>query len=334
MTFAIVCGIIQKTTYKGTKYRKGVIMKNFKRFFTVAALSLSMLTTSVAAQNIVGAQETVQAATVKLNKKSIKLTMEKSTRLKVIGTKKKLYWYSLDPSIAKVNQKGVVKAINAGKTEIWVNVGNKTLECKVTVKDCFSERDAKKNTDINVRKNSDVLYVMLKNNYKEPETIRAKCYFYDAKGILVDAREANCFFLEVGREALMTFYCPDNYSTYKISYEFSNSMYHRNKNASVTDKIKIKSSKVEESEYDNEKILVTFTNNSKYTVSANAIIKYYDGNGNMVAACQDGVEGLKSHSTDVVAIETPVVCFEDSYYTIPYSRYEVVLSTAEDDNWQ
>ena len=24
MTFALVCGIIQKTTYKGTKYRKGV----------------------------------------------------------------------------------------------------------------------------------------------------------------------------------------------------------------------------------------------------------------------------------------------------------------------
>lgn len=40
MTFALVCGIIQKTTYNGTKYRKGVIMKNFKRFFTLVIAAI------------------------------------------------------------------------------------------------------------------------------------------------------------------------------------------------------------------------------------------------------------------------------------------------------
>ena len=45
-------------------------MKGIKKIFIVATLSFSMLATSVEAQNIVGVQETAQAATIKLSREN------------------------------------------------------------------------------------------------------------------------------------------------------------------------------------------------------------------------------------------------------------------------
>jgi hypothetical protein len=110
-------------------------MKMFKKIFAVAALSLSMLTTSVAAQNIVGTQEIAQAATVKLSKKSVTLDVGKTQKLKVSGTKAKVKWSSTDASVAKVSQSGVVTAVSSGSTTIKAKIGKKTLSCKITVKE-------------------------------------------------------------------------------------------------------------------------------------------------------------------------------------------------------
>lgn len=60
-------------------------MKEIKKIFTIAALSFAMLATSVSVQNVVGTQETVQAATIKLNKNKIILKTGARTKLKVIG---------------------------------------------------------------------------------------------------------------------------------------------------------------------------------------------------------------------------------------------------------
>lgn len=110
-------------------------MKMFKKIFAVAALSLSMLTTSVAAQNIVGTQEIAQAATVKLSKKSVTLDVGKTQKLKVSGTKAKVKWSSTDASVAKVSQSGVVTAVSSGSATIKAKIGKKTLSCKITVKE-------------------------------------------------------------------------------------------------------------------------------------------------------------------------------------------------------
>nr|DAV95071.1 MAG TPA: tail tube protein [Bacteriophage sp.] len=110
-------------------------MKMFKKIFAVAALSLSMLTTSVAAQNIVGIQEIAQAATIKLNKKSVALDVGKTQKLKVTGTKANVKWSSTDVSVAKVSQSGVVTAVSSGSATIKAKVGKKTLSCKITVKE-------------------------------------------------------------------------------------------------------------------------------------------------------------------------------------------------------
>ena len=66
------------------------MMKMFKKALIVVMLSLSMLVTSIPVQNIVGMQETANAATIKLNKNNIILKTGASTKLKVVGTKKKV----------------------------------------------------------------------------------------------------------------------------------------------------------------------------------------------------------------------------------------------------
>lgn len=94
-----------------------------------------MLTTSVATQNIVGVQETVQAATIKLNKKAISLYVGKTQKLKVTGTKARVKWSSTEPSIAKVGKSGIVTAVSSGTATINAKVGKKVMSCKVSVKE-------------------------------------------------------------------------------------------------------------------------------------------------------------------------------------------------------
>lgn len=308
------------------------MMKMVKKALTVAMLSLSMLVASIPVQNIVGMQETAKAATIKLNKKNIILTIGKSAKLKVTGTKKKAYWYSDDYNIATVNSKGVVKAEEVGKTWIHVSVAGKSFKCKVTVRDFFVEKDAKVNTSETIYKSNGWLYVILKNNYKYPEDIDIKCFFYDSKNRPIDTREYKCYFLEKGREGLFAVPLPDDYASYEINYDFSKSTYF-SENKSLLDKVDVESNKVDETEDEVEQIFVTFRNNSNLPISATAIVKYYDANGNIVGAETADVSGVKPNRKDIVEVDTPRMPVDDSYMTIPYTRYEVVLSTVTNDNW-
>lgn len=81
-----------------------------------------------------GAAMQVEAASMKLSRKSATLTVGKSVTLKVKGTSKKVKWSSSDKKIASVSNKGKVKAKKAGKATIYAKVGSKKLKCKVTVK--------------------------------------------------------------------------------------------------------------------------------------------------------------------------------------------------------
>lgn len=73
-------------------------------------------------------------AKIKLNAKSKTLTVGKTCKLKVKGTKKKVKWSSTKKSVATVTKKGKVKAKKAGKCTIKAKVAGKTLKCKITVK--------------------------------------------------------------------------------------------------------------------------------------------------------------------------------------------------------
>ena len=56
-----------------------------------------------------------------------------SITLKVTGTTKKPVWSSSNKKIAKVSNKGVVKALKAGEVTIKAKVAGKTLKCKILV---------------------------------------------------------------------------------------------------------------------------------------------------------------------------------------------------------
>ena len=87
------------------------------------------------------------APRMRLNKTAVTLIQGKTVKLRVIGTKKKVTWKSSNKKIAKVNKKGVVKALSPGKCTITAKVRGKKLKCKVTV-DTVERINAKKLYDL------------------------------------------------------------------------------------------------------------------------------------------------------------------------------------------
>ena len=82
----------------------------------------------------VGATVNVDAASIRLSKKSVTLQVGKTVTLKVKGTKKKVVWTSSNKKIVTVSKKGKVKAKKKGTAYIIAKVGKKKLKCKVRVK--------------------------------------------------------------------------------------------------------------------------------------------------------------------------------------------------------
>ena len=87
------------------------------------------------------------APRVRLNKTSVTLAKGSKIKLKVTGTRKKATWKSSNKKIAKVNKKGVVKALHPGKCTITAKVRGKKLKCKITV-DTAERINAKKLYDL------------------------------------------------------------------------------------------------------------------------------------------------------------------------------------------
>ena len=77
---------------------------------------------------------TAEAATVKINKKTLKLDIGDKYTLKITGSNKKVSWSSSKKAVATVSANGKVNAKKAGTTTITAKVGKKKYTCKVTVK--------------------------------------------------------------------------------------------------------------------------------------------------------------------------------------------------------
>ena len=98
----------------------------------VATLLLSLLV--IIGAFVVGFEVPAQAASkVKLSKKTVKLEVGKTKKIKVKGTTDKVTWATSDKKVATVNSKGKITAKGEGSCKITATVGSKTLTCKVTV---------------------------------------------------------------------------------------------------------------------------------------------------------------------------------------------------------
>lgn len=77
-------------------------------------------------------------AAAALNKRKATLYTGKTLQLKVTGATKGVKWSSSRPKVAKVDQKGLVTALKAGKATITAKVDGKKLTCAITVKQSLS----------------------------------------------------------------------------------------------------------------------------------------------------------------------------------------------------
>lgn len=85
---------------------------------------------------------TADAATIKLNKKTVYIAKGSKVKLKVKGTSAKVKWKSSKKSIATVTSKGVVKGKKIGTCTVTAKVKGKKYKCKVIVekKSCNQAR--------------------------------------------------------------------------------------------------------------------------------------------------------------------------------------------------
>lgn len=101
-----------------------------KKIFTLIILSLLIFLMPI----------NVQAASPKLNTKSVTLTVGSKKKLKVKNTKTKIKWSSSNNKVVTVSSKGKITAKKKGNVTITAKVKNKKLKCKVIVKNESKEK--------------------------------------------------------------------------------------------------------------------------------------------------------------------------------------------------
>lgn len=111
-------------------------MRKLKKIFFSVIISCVLMGTGVAGLGIASYSnvKTVEAASsIRINKSKVTLIKGQTTKLKIVGTKKKAKWYTSKKSVAVVTQTGKIVAKNKGVANIIAKIGNKKFVCRVTI---------------------------------------------------------------------------------------------------------------------------------------------------------------------------------------------------------
>lgn len=302
-------------------------MKRFKKIFAVAALSLSMLTTSVATQNIVGAQETVQAATIKLSRKTLNLKIGESATLKISGTRKTAKWSSGNKYVASVNKAGKVLAVGEGTTYVKAKIAKKTLSCKVTVTSSFNANQIKKNISIEYQDSGHGVVAILKNNNKVTVDLDAKLVYYKNGKMLDSKSDCNRAF-ESGKECVLYFDAPSDSDYNDVSYDnYKMSLSVDEATNAVCDVRNI----MVQSDIGADNVTVEATNDSGKDFSFVKIsCVMYDASGNLIRYDYHFAECEKNGDTDYFSFSFP---YDSNYDTIYPSSYKIYVDEAYTYTW-
>lgn len=157
-----------------------------------------------------------QAASVRLNKKTASVLVEKSIRLSVSGTKKSIKWYSSNPEVATVSS-GKVTGKQPGKTVITAKVAGKTLKCTVTVK--YNANEAEKKIKMIKQELNRGLLLKYTNKNSYSVSIVTTVKYRDAANTSLSETEDHNFCLEPGRSTWMYFPKPVGESSNYIAYK-------------------------------------------------------------------------------------------------------------------
>ena len=104
-----------------------------KRFATIV-LALVLALSPFSVFSVINPVQTVEAATVKLNKARRTMKVGQIYKLTVKGPHGAVKWKSSKKSVAAVDNSGVVRAKKKGTANIYAQVGKKKLKCRITVK--------------------------------------------------------------------------------------------------------------------------------------------------------------------------------------------------------
>lgn len=335
-TAVILKGKTVTLKVKGTKKKakwstsnKSVATVNSKGKVSGKKAGIATITANIGGKKY-SCKVTIESPSISIKKASV--YVGSTVTLKMNGTTQKIKWKSSKKSVATVNSKGVVAGKKKGTATITATVFGKKYTCKVTVNNKpkkpvkkFNSSDAYKNIERKIYTVGGEVVCLLKSNYDFPTSITADCYFYDKNGNPVETSYAYCFWLEKGREGLLSFREPDvEYYNFEIRYDmFQSAAYIGNE--SVVRKVNVTSNLVN-GEYSDKLFLKVQNNYSKKLNSVDIIIKYYDKFNKLVAIRNIDVYDIPANS---YVIEEEYGPFDyNTFADIEFSRYEVSVSTA------
>ena len=303
-------------------------MVKIKKIVSIVTLSLAITASSVPLQNVVGTNEVVQAAGVKLSKSSLTLDVGKSATLKVNGTKRKVKWSSLNKNVATVTSKGKIIAKKSGIAIINAKVGKKVLQCKVTVNDVFNSNDAKNNISVDLTDTGSGVLAILKNNNKFHVSVEAKIVYY-SNGVMIDTSSDENYAFESGRECSMYFLAPHDSSYNNVPYDDYKIFLSVEKPENLicgSEGIKV------ETNYGADNISATVENNSGKNLSYFQVaIVYFNSSGKVIG--YDYVNNLKCSNDGDVDFITFSFPYNDDYETIYPDSYKVYVNNAYTYTW-
>lgn len=227
---------------------------------------------------------------------------EDSYKNSLYGYKGSAKWKSSNPSVLKVNSKGVMKGIKPGVATITASVGYAKKTQKVRVLDKFIASEAKKTLQYTTFKPKygivdgwdDTVYMRLKHNYRFNMHIGVKMIFRNARGEAVATSQDANYCLEPGKETVLSFSTLGKvYDSYTYTFFLQESVY--GKNRSYASYIQVK-----KGVSSNNRVMFEMKNTSKVTLNTiHYSIIFYDKDGKVLDADYGYADCKSPGSTDV-----------------------------------
>ncbi len=279
-------------------------MKSIKKLI-VLGLALATVVTSTLAF------PAESEAKVKLNKTKLELNVGAKFKLKVKGTKKKVKWSTANKKVATV-KKGTVKAVAAGSTKITAKIGKKKYLCKVTVKNIVANLPKKPvvsappvatpapvadpqqqmlvnnamAANIGARADKlvsgDILYTIVNNNAQIVPNVRLSVMLCDSTGAPVDTHSFYIDNLLPGQTTYELYYGVSSKKSL-IDTNSSKISVAVTQNAS-SKKYSTASVSVTGAKNVDNRMVMTYVNNSVQKLYVDGVILYKDANGAVLAA--------------------------------------------------
>jgi len=124
-----ITGTKNKITWNSSK--KAIVVVSTTGKITAKSAGAATITATVGTKKYT-CQITVSVP-ITISSKTLTLSVNKTSLLKVNGTSKTVTWTTSSPSVASISSKGTITAKKIGVTTISATVAGKKLTCKVTV---------------------------------------------------------------------------------------------------------------------------------------------------------------------------------------------------------